>query len=180
MTSRPGLLHAGAALASLALVFLLVAGASRAAFTGETEQAATFAAGTVSLASTASVALDAANMAPSDEVVGCVTVEYTGSLATSGVDVRIDVDLNDNGLAPVLAADIELGTAGSTCGSFTADGGPISYASIDSGSATATGWAPATAAETRAFRITVTLDATADNTYQGETASAAIVWTANS
>jgi hypothetical protein len=99
------------------------------------------------------------------------------------VDVRIDVDATDDGLAPVLAAEIELGTEGSSCGdlgSFVAEGGAASYVSIETAPATATGWQPDTFGETRAFRITVTLDPAADNQYQGETAAADIVWTASS
>jgi hypothetical protein len=145
--------------------------------------------------------IDTAAMKPSQAVVNCIQVTYTGTLAstvklyvTSPSETLGTTTAGNTGLLAYLHVKIEEGTGGGfgSCGAFTPSttlwdtgthGGvgsdllsvfPITRATGPS-SATAS-WTNST---TKVYRFTVTMDASTPDSSQGATATATFNWEAN-
>jgi hypothetical protein len=121
--------------------------------------------------------------------VRCVVVQSTGTSA-SAVKLYTANPANvpaANTLAQYLKVQVEIGTVGSTCASFTSSStiSPTgTLAAFEAATTYANGkdttWAPTgTATESRAFRFTVTPDSTMPNTVQGARTSIDFVWEAD-
>lgn len=123
-------------------------------------------------------------------VVKCVDVQSTGSVPSA---VRLytqntTTNPNGNSLAQYLKLQVEIGTVGSTCTSFTSSSsivaagttlatlqGFTSYANSKD-----TTWAPTGGTtETRAFRFTLTPDSAMPNSVEGSSTTTSFVWEAD-
>lgn len=144
--------------------------------------------GTVALADNdANTALfTATNLKPGATDTKCVNVTSSGSLAST-VKLYGTSYATTNALADVIALKVEEGTgatnaacAGFTAGSTLYDGTVKDFAGAKTSFATGvSSWAPTgTASETKSYRVTYTLSATAPNTAQGGTASLGFTWEA--
>ncbi len=188
-SSRASMSRMATVLLAVMLVGLLTLSGSRAAFSDTTGNAGnSIATGTVTLVDddTGLAMFSVTDMAPTETAVECIEVEYIGSL-TSLSDVRLYAGANgggDTGLGTYLDLTIEVGTLATfgNCGSFAADSTIVSGGTVadfvtgntDYLNAVATGWTPAGAGETRAFRVTVTLQD--DNAAQGLVGQPSFVW----
>ncbi|WIB60828.1 hypothetical protein DEJ13_03065 [Curtobacterium sp. MCLR17_007] len=133
----------------------------------------------------------ATGLKPGSTGANCITVTSTGSLAST-VKLYATNAQTTSALASNTAIVIEQGTGGGfgSCTGFTpaATNGTLTpanttLASFASGSTSfANGlgtWAPTgTASESRVYRITYTVSATAPNSVQGTTASLGLTWEA--
>ena len=187
-----------AALLGLALVAAMITRTSQAAFTATTDNTGNyFNAGTVSLSDNdGEAALFAVDgMEPGQTVTDCLVVSYDGTITTPSAvkvygggytDAPNTGEPLSNGLSTHLLVTIEdgaLGTPGD-CSTFTAANALLTTTSLadfnsaNNGYGTGLGtWTPTTTGETRAFRVTVTLDANTPGTEQGAgTNGVAFVW----
>ncbi|KQS09113.1 hypothetical protein ASG04_09515 [Curtobacterium sp. Leaf183] len=133
----------------------------------------------------------ATGLKPGSTGANCITVTSTGSLAST-VKLYATNAQTSSALASNTALVIEQGTGGGfgSCSGFTpaATNGTLTpanttLASFATGSTSfANGlgtWAPTgTASESRVYRITYTVSATAPNSVQGTTASLGLTWEA--
>jgi hypothetical protein len=181
-------------IASLAVVSVLLLNGSRAAFTDATETATNnWTAGTVDLVDDAGgVAMfNTSNMVPGDTVTKCIAVTYSaGATRAAQVDVRLYSTSvsTTNAMSSHLTTQVEVGTGGgfSDCGAFTA--GTTSYSAPLATWATAKtsfsngvqGFEDAAPGNSRTYKFTITLDATAPESVQGGSASAIFKWEAQS
>lgn len=144
--------------------------------------------GTVALADNdANTALfTATNLKPGSTDAKCINVTSSGSLA-SAVKLYGTSYATTNALADVIALKVEEGTGATNaaCAGFTGastlyDGTVKDFAGAKTSFATGvSSWAPTgTASETKSYRVTYTLSATAPNTAQGGTASLGFTWEA--
>lgn len=123
--------------------------------------------------------------------VKCLTVQSTGSVPSA---VRFYTqnpttsNPSGNALPQYLKVQVEIGTVGSTCSSFTASSSIVAagttLATLEGFTSYAnskdTTWAPTGGAtESRAFRFTVTPDSAMPNSVQGASAGVAFVWEAD-
>lgn len=205
---RPKILAArlmGVAVLPVALVATagIVAASSYSVFTSTSSSPGnSFSAGSVVLmndsttagtqSSTGSALYTASNITPtSPAVVKCVTVQssgsvpsavkfYTGSPTTSNP--------SGNSLASYLKVQVEVGTAGSTCSSFTSSSSIVAAGTTLTQLETFTSysnskdttWTPAGGTtETRAFRFTVTPDSAMPNSLQGASTGVTFIWEAD-
>jgi hypothetical protein len=128
------------------------------------------------------------NLAPGATGTNCVVVTYGGSLAAA---VKLYVAAGDLTGSAALAGQLTIviteGTGGSygSCTGFVAgttiyNGTLAALATSSTNYATGVGtWAPSAAAQAKTYRVTYTLSATAPNSVQGTTASAAFTWEAD-
>jgi hypothetical protein len=166
--------------------------ASYSAFSATTSNpTSNWAAGTVALSdddsNTAMFTLaSAGNLKPGSTGTKCIAVTSTGSLA-SAVKLYGTSYSTTNGLGTNLSITVDEGTGGSFaggCGGFTASGAPIytgtlaNFGTTKTSYATGVGtWAPTgTASETKVYRISYTLSASAPDTVQGGTAAVGFTW----
>lgn len=198
---------AGAA-AGVVLVSGMVLQVSSAAFTGETSNTDnSWAAGTVTLTDDdTGVALYAsqADIVPGYSEIRCIEVSYTGSVATTALQLHAAVTSTgspgtDNGLSDDLDVQVSMGPLASECnigddgfvdaatgllpqvGTSEYDGTLAAFNAA--GSPMTTGWTPDGATNTdlmRPFLFTVTLGADTGNDAQGDSATADFTWTATS
>ena len=127
----------------------------------------------------------------SQPAVRCGTVQSTGSvpsavhLYTSGVTTA---NPSGNALAQYLTVQVDIGSAGSTCSSFTTASTFVAagttLAALEGSTSFSTGkdttWAPTgTAAESRPFRFTVTPSSAMPNSLQGASTGVTFVWEAD-
>jgi hypothetical protein len=174
--------------AALLLVGFLVMGVSRAAFFDTTtNDANSFAAGTVVLVDddTGSAMFSVSNMKPGDSSQTCIQVTYNGTVVPADVVEYVSAgDLSGTGLDDYLNLTIERGTGGSfgDCTGFSAENTDYSgtldgfaAASTDFASGAGT-WAPAAQGEAKVYRFTVTLQD--DNAAQGLNATVTFTWEA--
>jgi hypothetical protein len=145
----------------------------------------------VATSATGSALYTATNITPTSPAsVKCVAVQSTGSVPST---VRfytggVTNTPTGNALVQYLKIQVEIGTVGSTCSSFTTGSsivaagttlstleGFTSYASSKD-----TTWAPAGGTtETRVFRFTVTPDSTMPNSLQGASTGVSFIWEAD-
>jgi hypothetical protein len=161
--------------------------ASYSAFTAkDTTAVNNWAAGTVALSDDASSAMfSVSNMKPGATGQKCVQVTSSGSLA-SAVKLYGTSYTTTNALAASITLVVEEGTGGTFaggCTGFTIAGaatynGLLSAFGAKTTYATGVGtWAPTgTPPETRTYRFTYTLSASAPDTVQGGTAAIAFTW----
>ena len=197
---RPG----GIAIIAFAVVLgligsgILVWHASYAAFTSTTSNGAnSWTSGTVTLSDDDSAALmfNITGMKPGDTSTKCITVSYSGDLATNGVKLYIKTgDLVDS--SPSIGSYIDMtvnegtdtnSTTFGDCTGFVADasGQPIinnvdlaTISTTKKDYATGAGvWTPA-AAGSKVYEFTYTFNASAPDTVQGKTATAIFTWEA--
>jgi hypothetical protein len=181
------LARAGAVLAGLGAVALVVVNTTNAAFSASTANTSnTFSAGTVALSDddAGSLLFDLSGMKPSDTATKCVNVSYTGSLPA---DVKLYGSVGGTGLANYLATTIEVGDgaaggASLSCAGFN-PGSTLHTGAMDAFGAANTnystglgGFAGATNPSSKSYRITVTLQD--DNAAQGKNATATFTWEA--
>jgi hypothetical protein len=174
----------GAALTALLVAAVVVATASRGAFTATTENAEnSWATGSVIITDDDDgVAMFAATgLAGGSEVENCITVTYEGTLVPANVRLYGSAA---GDLAEFLDLKIDIGTGGEfgDCTGFTSastlfDGTLESFAAnrTDFASGLA-GWSPAATDESRTYRFTVTVQDT--NDAQGLSATATFTWEA--
>jgi hypothetical protein len=190
-TSRKGWVGAArvaAPFAALLLVGFMVMGVSRAAFFDTTtNDANSFAAGTVVLVDddTGSAMFSVSNMKPGDSSVECIEVTYNGTVVPADVVEYVDTgDLAGTGLDTYLNLTIERGTGGSfgDCTGFSSENTDYSgtlagfaAASTDFASGAGT-WAPAAQGEAKVYRFTATLQD--NNAAQGLNATVTFTWEA--
>jgi hypothetical protein len=162
--------------------------ASYSAFTAkDTGATNNWAAGTVSLAddSTGSAMFNVTNMKPGASGSKCIVVTSNGSLPAA-VKLYGASYATTNALAGSMTLVVDEGTGGSFaggCTGFTISGasiynGPLSTFGAKTSYATGVGtWAPTGAPpETKTYRFTYTLSASAPDTVQGGTAAIAFTW----
>lgn len=181
--------HIGAALVAMVVVTLLILRVSGAAFSATTDTTgSSFGTGSISLTDDdgGAALFTVTDMGPGDSATACITVTYNGDFDPGVVKVYAG-GLTDsaNGLAQYLDLEIEQGALTDTCGLFLAgttitDAGENLDAFNTDHTAYGTGvgtWDPATDGEARAYQITVTLDAAAPGSVQGESVTdVAFVW----
>lgn len=192
-TTRTWKLQLGAAIASLALVSLLVLEVSSAAFVANTTNTGnSWTTGQVSLTDddggpTSGVAMfDVTGMLPGQSAERCIQVTYTGS--SDPQPVKLYASGTDSGLGQYLDVTVTEGS-GSTfpnCGTTfvadTAPGAQIVNSTLDAFKADTAGtgiWDPsATGAtgESRTYKFVVTLNANTPDTAQGASAAATFTW----
>jgi|SRR4051794_30380685 hypothetical protein len=185
-------------LIALPIALVLSAGliwqASYAAFTVNTDNnGSTFTAGSISLTDNdlgSAMFTTLGNMKPGDSATQCISVTYTGTLATTAVKLYATVTHTGGGppnLASYLTVRVEEGSAtGATypaCGTYTAAStliNDVHLASIGTTYATGVGaWTPA-AGDSKVYRFTVTLDPSAPSTVGGQTETVKFTWETNS
>jgi hypothetical protein len=181
------LARAGAILAGLGAVALVVVNTTNAAFSASTDNSANnFSAGTVALSDddAGSLLFNVSGMKPGDTSTKCVNVSYTGSLPA---DVKLYGAVGGNGLADYLTTTVEVGT-GAAGGSSLNCAGFTPESTLHSGTMTAFGatntnygsglggFAGATNPSSKSYRITVSLQD--DNAAQGKSATATFTWEA--
>jgi hypothetical protein len=145
-----------------------------------------------SQAATGSALYTASGITPTSAAqVKCLTVQSTGSVASSVKLYTQNATTSNpsgNTLAQYLKVQVEIGTAGSTCSSFTASSSVVAagttLATLEGFTSYAnskdTTWTPAGgASESRAFRFTVTPDSAMPNSLQGASAGVTFVWEAD-
>lgn len=195
---RPGVRAAragflAAPFVGLAMAVALVWQSSYAAFSATTDNGVNnWAAGSVTIADndsgTAMFNLtDDGALKPGSTRSRCIEVSKTGSLAAT-VKLYGSGLATTNGLSSYLDIAVDQGTGsvtGGSCGSFTPLGTGASVYSGTLAGFTATNsvggygdWAPAAGSQTRTFRFTYTLNASAPNSTQGGTAAITFVWEA--
>lgn len=188
----------GAIPVGLLLSGVLVWQSSYAAFTAVADGGAnSWSAGTVALSgddnsnssgmTTANALFSPTNLKPGGTGTKCVQVTYGGSLA-AGVRVYLQpLAAASIPLADQLDMTIEEGAGGTfgSCTGFTPNATPMYSGTLTALAASrtnfATGygaWAPTAAAQTRVYRFTYTLKASAPNSVQGAAASATVTWEA--
>lgn len=183
---------AGAVVAGLGLSAAVVWQASYSAFSATTSNPTNnWSAGTVSLTDddSNSAMFTATGLKPGSTGTRCIAVTSNGSLP-SAVKLYGTNPTTTNGLATSINLTVTQGTGATSasCTGFTAlpAGASVytgSLAAFGAGSSSfATGkgdWTPTgTAAETRVFQFTYTLDAATPNTAQGGTAAIGFTWEA--
>jgi hypothetical protein len=180
--ARSGRIMLVAALTSLVVVGGLVVSRSRAAFSdATTNDANSFAAGTITLADddSGSALFNVSDMLPGDAAsVGCIVVTYSGSAPDPGAVTLYSGGFTDSGdFADYLDVTVEEGDGGAfgNCTGFVADatiesGGTLSDfdANHTDWTSGAGAWDPSTSPESKTYRISVQLDAAAPNAEQGE------------
>jgi hypothetical protein len=175
----------------LALVAAMITRTSQAAFSATTDNTGNyFNGGTVTLTdddggATALFSVD--GMEPGQTETGCIEVSYDGTITTPSA-VRVysggftDVGGTD-GLSTYLNVTIEEGTNAvfNDCSTFSSSGAiltstPLASMTADYANGVGT-WTPTATGETRAYQVTVTLDATTPDTEEGAgTTDVAFVW----
>lgn len=189
--ARTWKLQIGAAIASLALVSLLVLQVSSAAFVANTENTGnSWTTGQVALSDddggpTSGVAMfDVTGMLPGDTVKRCIEVTYTG--ASDPQPVKLYASGTDSGLGQYLDVSVTEGS-GSTfgnCGTtFVADSGAqIVNSTLAAFKADADGagiWDPTGTGPTgqsKTYEFVVTLNAATPDSAQGASAAATFTW----
>lgn len=169
---------------------LVVGQASFAAFSATTASpTSNWSAGTVALADDDSntALFTASNLKPGDTGTKCITVTSSGSLPAA-VKLYGTSAATTNSLSANITLAVVQGTGGSyaNCTGFTPlstgsslyGGSLAGFASSATNFATGLGtWAPTgSAAETRTYKFTYTLDAAAPNSSQGGTAAIGFTW----
>jgi hypothetical protein len=182
----PWLLAALAGMLGLASSGAIVWHTSRAAFTASTNNTGnSWTAATISLADddTGTAMFTATDLVPGSTGVRCITVTYTGSVATT-------VKLYGTSVTGTLADDLDLtveqGTGGGfgSCAGFSAGstiftGTLASFGVAATSHATGVGtFAPSTSGQAATYRFTYSLQAATPDSEQGSTASAAFRWEA--
>jgi hypothetical protein len=187
-SSRASMSRMATVLLAVMLVGLLTLSGSRAAFSDTTSNINnSLSTGTVTLIDddTGLAMFSVTDMAPLDTVVECIEVEYAGSLA--GLNpVVLYAGANggaDTGLGTYLDLTIEAGTGATygDCSTFLGSpilsGGTVAdfvAGNFDYANSVATSWTPSGTGDTRAFRITVTLQD--DNAAQGLVGQPTFTW----
>ncbi|MGT2425136.1 hypothetical protein [Amnibacterium kyonggiense] len=123
--------------------------------------------------------------------VRCLTVQSTGSVPSAVhfyTAAATTANPSGNALAQYLTVQVEIGTAGSTCGSFTTSSSIVpagtTLAALEGSTSWSNGkdttWAPTgAAAESRPFRFTVTPSSAMPNSLQGASTGVSFVWEAD-
>ena len=144
-----------------------------------------------SQAATGSAMYTATNITPtSAAVVKCVTVQSTGSVASAVkfyTGSPTTANPSGNALAQYIKVQVEIGTAGSTCASFTSSSSIVAagttLSALEGFTTYANGkdttWAPQGGTESRAFRFTVTPDSAMPNSVEGASAGVTFIWEAD-
>jgi spore coat-associated protein N len=158
-----------AALATV-LVAVGVTGASGANFNAATANPAnTFTAGTLTMSNshTGAAILTAANMRPGDPATtGTVDIANTGSLSAPFTLTASSITSTDASFP--MAAKLNLVITGGTVAQFNQAGHLVSALGTFG------------AAEKHTYKFSVALDSTADDNYQGDSATAVFNWSATS
>jgi len=170
----------GAVVLAFALVSVLVATGSRAAFIGTTDNTGnSLSAGTVDLVDDDSVTVlfNVSNMKPGDSSVNCIVVTYQGSIVDPAAVKLYSSGFTDSAdLANWLNITIEEGTGGSfgSCGGFSNEntietgGDLIAFDTTHSDYASGAGvWDPSSTPESKTYRITFALDAATPDSEEG-------------
>jgi hypothetical protein len=158
---------------------------TEAAFTSQTSNAGnSWTAGSVVLADddTGAALFNAGGLFPGAAGSRCITVTYTGSLATN-VRLYVAASTDPSAVAQYLDLIIQEGTGGGfgSCAGFSASasiytGTLAAFASAASGYSTGVGaWAPGSAGS-RTFQIAYSLSAATPTSKQGAAATATFQW----
>jgi hypothetical protein len=202
-TTTKYLVPAVAALVALLLIVWLVVGATSAAFTATTTNAAnSWDAGTLSLSDDdAAVAMfSATGMAPGDSFEHCILVTRAGSVEDADVelyaamtapggaplDSYLDITIEEGAADADGDGDLTPGEVGfAECTDFVADGAPIFDDTLDqlstvTDSSTGVGtWLDAQTGDERVYKFTVSMDAGVGNAAQGlESSTVDFIWEA--
>ena len=178
-------------LAAAVLVGLLGSGVlvwrgTAALFTATTSNPGnSWTAGTVALADddTGSALFTAAGLVPGDQGENCLTVDYTGDVATA-VKLYATSFTDVGSLAQYVDLVVEEGSGGGfgDCTGFVAGGAPVYSGTLDAFAAAATdygsgvgGWTPSGAGST-VYRIAWTLDAATPTGMQGASTGLTFRW----
>lgn len=187
-SSRASMSRMATVLLAVTLVGLLTLSGSRAAFSDTTSNTNnSLATGTVTLTDddTGLAMFSVTDMAPLATAIECIEVEYAGSL-TSLNPVVLYAGANgagDTGLGTYLDLTIEVGTGATfgDCSTFVGStivsGGTVAdfvAGNFDYANSVATSWTPFASGETRAFRVTVSLQD--DNAAQGLVGQPTFTW----
>ncbi len=177
-----------AALASLALVSVLVVRSSTAAFTDVTQNTGNaFLVGSVDLVDDDSAAtmFNVTNMEPGQIVVDCIVVTYQGSVPdTSAVKVYSGGYTDSGTLATFLNLTVEEGTGGSfgDCTGFVNENTIVASMALDTFDTSHTNyangaglWDPSATPASKTYRVTVELDTSTPNAQQGESVTTLIL-----
>jgi hypothetical protein len=183
---------------ALVLATFAVAGPSYSVFNRSTaDPANAWTAGTVTLqnnssgsnAQLGSALFTATGLQPGASASKCVLVSSTSSVATNVSLYVSSVTPSGTGALPsYLSMTVTMGTGSSgtngDCTGYTQTSTLASNVHLDTLPTTfstgLTTWAPAGGSDTRVFKFTYTVDMTVPNTLQNSTASAALVWEAQS
>ncbi|NNE74139.1 MAG: hypothetical protein HKN26_10780 [Acidimicrobiales bacterium] len=174
-----------AAMASLVGVSAVVVTSSIAAFTDSTSTSGnSFTAGTVDLIDDDldAVMFSVPDLVPGQAVSDCILVTYQGTVADPAAVKLYSGGYTDSGdLGTYLNLTIEEGNGGSfgNCAGFVPDsiiemGGTLAdFDTTHTDYATGAGlWDPAATPDTKTYRVTVSLDAAAPDSEQGESVTA--------
>jgi hypothetical protein len=156
---------------------------TNAVFSATTSNAAnTWSAGTVNLSDDDSSAamFTAAGLVPGTTGANCLTVTYSGTLATA---VKLYASTPTGTLAPYLDVVVSEGSGGGfgSCAGFSGtqifSGTLAALATASSSYATGIGsFAPSTPGSTKVYKFTWTLDSATPNGQQSATTSATFTW----
>ena len=154
--------------------------ASQAAFSDTTSNSGnSFSTGNVDLVDddSGSAAFTVTNMVPGQSVTRCIQVTYQGSITDPNAVKLYSGGLTDSGtLASHLNLTVEEGSGGTfaSCTGFTSSASIVSstlalFATNNTNYSNGAGtWNPATTPESRSYRISVTLSASAPNAQQNQ------------
>ena len=176
--------------AAIAVSGLVVSQASYSAYSATTVNPTNnWATGSVALTDddTDTAAFTAENLKPGSTGTKCIAVTSTGSLGSTVKLYGTDLD-STNELADHINLSVTEGTGGTfgSCTGFTPLNAPLFAGTLQAFGTTYTGytaglgtWTPTgTADETRTFRITYTVSATAPDSTQNGTAALGLTWEA--
>jgi hypothetical protein len=168
----------------LVLIAVGVAIGSGADFSAQSANPSnTFAAGTLTMSNSANNAaiLTASNMKPGDTATGTVDIANTGSL--QGAFSVSWTALTDTPSSPALSGKLDLVVH--DCGLWSggnppscSSGGSDVYSSTLSAMSSAVALGNYAAGDKHRFKFTVTLNSSADNSYQGGQSNATFTWNA--
>jgi len=191
--SRLALAMAAAVIVGLVASGLLVWRGTEAAFTASTgNEANSWTAGSVTLTDDdggAGVMFDLSGLLPGDTGSHCITVNYTGDVATNGVKLYATSPSDPDLLAQYVTLQVEEGDAASggsfgSCTGFVPGGGPIFNGALSTFTAdnydygnSVGSWTP-TAADSRVYQFTWTLSAATPGAMQGAATSTTFTWEA--
>lgn len=168
---------------------VLVWNASYAAFSASTDNTGNkWTAGSVALTDNdaAAAMFNATGLKPGSTDSKCITVTYNGDLA-SGVKLYASNLVDADSLGENINLTIDEGTGSSGFGDCTGfssssqiySGDLAAFAAASTDYATGVGtWTPNTAAQTKVYKFTYTMDANTPNTVQGKSATCTFTWEA--
>ncbi|MEX1280392.1 MAG: hypothetical protein AB1Z57_06440 [Acidimicrobiia bacterium] len=175
-------LNVASAILALLIMAFLVWDASGAAFTAQTDETGSVTAAAVALSDDDAISTDLtlpAVLVPGDTYEQCVTVTYTGTAVGADLTgIRLYGPGSTDALAQYLLLSVGEGadcTAAEAAATNVYDATALDSLPTDFAGG-AGSWVPAASGETRAYFVSVQLDANTPDAQQGATASFTLTW----